>query len=290
MKTTNIFESWGGRVETSYDEIMDQPGDFWSEFVLSRNLLVIKGLPKDLPDEKFYALGGRFGRVWTREDYRLPFINNGGDPTLRDADSATPVSYFQSHNNLFGAHYMTYHADMPHVNELSYPGRALYMTQNTQDGSGTTTWLNLEHGWAQCTDEERMRYHGLEVVHHDMYRANTRLEEFPFLKTNPKTGKISPRVNCWYSGIKKDGRQSLAWINHIKKDGVPLDYKETGDVISGLYALIESKKDTQYTHVWQEGDIVVYDNWFNVHRRDAVNDGEGTGGRRLLRRLSFNFV
>lgn len=290
MQITNIYESWGRFISTNYDEVLSQTDKFWTDLVLERNLLVIRGLPKDLTDEEFYALGCKFGRVWTRDDYRQSFINNGGDPTLRDPDSETPVSYFQSHNNSFGARYMAYHADMPHVREFSYPGRALYMTQNTHDGSGTTSWLNLEHGWAQCSEQERAAYHGLEVVHHDMYKANTRLEKFPFLKTNPKTGKVSPRLNCWYGGIKKDGRHTLAWINHIKKDGRSLSYKETGDIITSAYQMIESKKDTLYTHVWQEGDIVVYDNWFNVHRRDAVNDDQATGGKRLLRRLSFNFI
>lgn len=292
MEIEQIFPEWGSRVRCTREEFDRQPEDFWADLTLERNLLVFESWPVDLTDEEFYSFGSRFGRVWTREDYQRPYITRGSDPTLPDPNSETPVSYFQSHNNAFGAAYMAYHADMPHVNELSYPGRALYMVNNTQDGSGTTTWLNMELGWAQCTEEEKARYHDIRVVHHDMYQPETRLESWPFLKTNPKTGRVSPRLNCWYSGHRRrpDGGPSLAWIHHCEQEGRSLGFEGTGQMIMGCYRLLESKKNTVYQHRWREGDIVVYDNWFNVHRRDAVRDGAGPGGRRLLKRLSFNFI
>lgn len=292
MQITDIFQSWGTEIRTNYQEFMSASQEYWTDLVLSRNLLLIRGLGKDLTDEEFYRLGQKFGRVWTRHEYQRPFVNKGRDPTLRDGYSTTPVSYFQSHNNAFGAEYMAYHADMPHVNELSYPGRVLYMAENTQDGSGTTTWLNLEHGWQQCSPSEQGAYLDLTVVHQDMYVPGARLEKFPFLKTNPKTLRLSPRVNCWYMGPPRSpgAQPSLAWIHHLERSGRPLDPATTGGIITEVYALLESKKDTVYQHTWQDGDIIVYDNWFNVHRRDAVNDATAKSGRRLLKRLTFNFI
>lgn len=285
MQINDIFPEWASHVHTNYKELMAQTDEFWAQLVTTRNLIVLRGLPTTLTDEEFYALGEKFGRVWTREDYRKPFVTHGKDPTLPDPDSATPVSYFQSHNNAFGADYMAYHADMPHVNELSYPGRALYMVQNTVDGSGTTSWLNLETGWAACTPEEQGRYEGVEMVFHDMYRPETRMERLPFLKINPKNNRASPRVNCWYTGNPK----TLAWIHHCERHGENLGYVDSGRLIVEVYNLIASKPRTIYQHHWQDGDIVVYDNWFNVHKRDSVNDGSGRSQRRLLKRLSFNF-
>lgn len=280
MKTENIFNSWASiaRVE-SYQEFMDIDNIKLTNLVLDRNLLVIKGIGPNLTDDQFYDLGQKFGKVWTREDYKKSFITHGDDPTI-DQDSPKPISYFQTDNNMFRSNFMAYHADMPHVNELSYPGRALYMVKNTTDGSGDTTWLNLELAWEQLTQEEKDRFAEYEVVFQDMYAPGTRMETLPFLKINPKTNKLSPRLNCY----GHPGVPHMAWINSILKNSVTLTAREIDLFMYNTYKLLENKSNTLYRHVWELGDIIVYDNWFNVHKRELVN------GPRLLKRLSFNFV
>lgn len=280
MKTENIFNSWASiaRVE-SYQEFIDIDNIKLTNLVLDRNLLVIKGIGPNLTDDQFYDLGQKFGKVWTREDYKKSFITHGDDPTI-DQDSPKPISYFQTDNNMFRSNFMAYHADMPHVNELSYPGRALYMVKNTTDGSGDTTWLNLELAWEQLTQEEKDRFAEYEVVFQDMYTPGIRMETLPFLKINPKTNKLSPRLNCY----GHPGVPHMAWINSILKNSVTLTAREIDLFMYNTYKLLESKSNTLYRHVWELGDIVVYDNWFNVHKRELVN------GPRLLKRLSFNFV
>jgi alpha-ketoglutarate-dependent taurine dioxygenase len=278
MKTEQIFEAWGDVLcVDSYEEFMAIDEKVLTELVLSRNLIVIRGLTPNLKDDEFYALGGKFGRVWAQDDYRKSFITHGSDPTI-NKKTATPISYFKTTNNMFKDSYMGYHADMAHINEMSYPGRALYMVNNTTDGSGDTTWLNLEHGWTQTSQEERDMYARYEVVFQDFYAPGARTEKFPFTKTNPQTGKVSPRINCF---SRNDDQR--AWISHVVENGVDLNFDQSGTVIRNVYKLLESKQDTVYRHVWIPGDIIVYDNWFNVHKREKVN------GPRLLKRLTFNF-
>ena len=278
MKHEKIFNSWGEKLYVeSYEEFMDIDQNLLSGLIRQRNLVLIKGLSPNLTDEEFYALGKKFGKVWVQEDYRKTFISRGGDSTV-DRTTKTPVSYFQTNNTMFKDNYMAYHADMAHINDMSYPGRALYMASNSEDGSGDTTWLNLELGWQQLTQEERDRYSDYEVVFQDFYAPGTRMEKLPFTKINPNTGMISPRINCYaYPNEKR------AWINHIVKGGVELTFVQTDQLITELYALLETKQDTLYTHTWTNGDIIVYDNWFNVHKKEKVN------GKRLLKRLTFNF-
>jgi alpha-ketoglutarate-dependent taurine dioxygenase len=153
------------------------------------------------------------------------------------------------------------------------------MVNNTKDGGGDTTWLNLEHGWSQMSPGEQEQYAGYEVVFHDFYFPGSRMETLPFLKTNPKTGRVSPRINCFCTP-----ETSKAWVHHVVKDGVDLDCLQSGSVICELYDTLETKSDTAYTHHWQEGDMIVYDNWFNVHKREKVN------GKRFLKRLTFTFL
>jgi len=234
-------------------------------------------------DLQYYEFGKKFGKVWSKDDYKKSYVSNGADSTIPDFESETPVSYFQPNNNMFLNRFMGYHADMPHVKELSYPGRALYMFKNTVDGSGSTVWLNLELGWEQCTDEEKEKFAGITFVMQDMYRDGERIEEVPFLKENPKTKRLSPAVNCHFL----PGKTQNAWIRYAKRDGKKLSPAETHILIYDLYDLLESKKDTLYTHNWIERDIVVYDNWFNVHKRESINKIEGNRYRQL-RRLTFN--
>jgi alpha-ketoglutarate-dependent taurine dioxygenase len=280
MKIQNIFDSWASITQVdSFQEFMAIDSKLLTELVLDRNFLVIRGLGADLSDEEFYSLGEKFGKVWARDDYKKSFISQGNDSTINQI-SEKPISYFQSDNNMFKNDYMAYHADMPHVNELSYPGRALYMVKNTVDRSGDTTWLNLELAWDQLTQDEKDKFAEYKIVFQDMYVPGTRLETLPFLKINPKTNKISPNLNCY----DHPGKNNKAWINSILKNNVTLTAKEMDLFMFNTYKLLESKPDTLYKHVWELGDIVVYDNWFNVHKREAVN------GPRLLKRLTFNFI
>jgi alpha-ketoglutarate-dependent taurine dioxygenase len=290
VKITNIYPEWATLLEGDYNQVMSCEAEYLTNLVLTRNLVVIRGFGPNLTDQQYFKFGEKFGRVWTHSQYKNPIISKGRDNTIKDIEGLFPVSYFQSHNNLFGAKYMMYHADMPHVDEFSFPGRCLYMAKNTLDKSGTTTWLNLELGWQQITQSEQQEFADLYVVYHDMYMANTRLERRPFLKINPKTQKISPSVNCWYFGKKPNGQDTLGWVNHIERNGLALSVKETGDIISRVYQLCESKLNSKYSHQWQDGDVIVYDNWFNVHSRDKVSENETvSNGVRLLKRLTFNF-
>lgn len=284
MITKNIFDSWGTCIETQYDELMSQDDLFLTNLVLNRNLLLIKNISNNLTDDQFFNLGKKFGRVWDNNDYKKWYVSKGQDLTI-NTKSENPVSYFTSTNTPpFDKNYMVYHADMVHVKELSFPGRLLYMVENTTDCSGITSWLNLEYGWEQCSELEKSLYKDLEVVYHDFYISNFRQEKFDFIKKNPKTGKTSPSVNCWYDG------HNPGWIHHLEKNGCPLNYNETAEIIKNVYKLLESKKDTLYDHIWEEGDIIVYDNWFSVHKRTAVNDESSPTGKRLLKRLTFNFI
>ena len=290
MKIKNIFNEWASEVTTTYDELMSTDKKFLTDLILSRNLIVIKGIGPDLSDSEFYKLGNKFGRCWTNEDYAKSYViggnlaNGGKNKALVGMEENTPVSYFKSDNNYWTTSFMNYHADLPHAEENSFPGRVLYMASNVTNGSGDTTWLNLEHGWAQCTDKERARFDGHEIVYHDMYVPQTRFKTVPFLKTNPFTGKQSPAVNCSYWGNKSS---LTSHIHHVLVDGKPLSYVDGSLLIRECYALMESKENTMFTHHWENGDMIVYDNWFNVHKREEVILDEVKS--RILKRLNFSF-
>jgi alpha-ketoglutarate-dependent taurine dioxygenase len=275
MDGKNIFPEWGTEYNVTLDQLLAEDKVTLQQILIDRGLIVLKGLGPNLSDAEYHAVGEKFGRVWTQEDYK----RTPTDTTIKHRDT-TPVSYFQT-NNMWGARDMKYHADMAHVGENSFPARSLYMVRGAVNHSGETSWLNLEVAWAQFTREERDQFKDYYVVQQDMYKPGTNLIRYPFLKANPNSGKFSPRVNCYTT----PGKNQVAWIHHIEKDTAPLD--NTGAFVEAVYRLCESKINTVYSHSWDDGDMIIYDNWNSVHKRTEVKLQPGESDR-LLKRLTFN--
>lgn len=275
MQVSNIFDSWGSIVKLTLDEFRSQGSAYWRQLLIDRKFLVLKGFGPELTDAEYHETGTNFGRIWDKEDYR----KTPTDKTVKNIDT-TPVSYFQT-NNMWGARDMKYHADQAHMDEQSFPGRSLYMVKTANNNSGATSWLNLELAWEQFTQEEQRYFDDIEIVQQYMYEPGTRLEKFPFLKISPYSNKPSPRINCYIT----PGKNSTAWVHHVEKNGRALP--NSGQFIETVYRQCEAKKDVYYTHHWENGDMLVYDNWFSVHRRESVKLEENEKDR-LLKRLTFN--
>lgn len=273
MKQRNIFDSWGTKYNYSYDEILSESPASWASRLTDRGMLIFKNMGTELTDEQIHRIGKQFGKVWTREDYHTA---SRGDPTINDND-VFPVSHFTTQNNFWMNGPLAYHADMPHIGENSYPCRILYMVRNPSDGSGNTYWLNLERAWAMFTEEEKAYYSDVDLYYHYMYNPGTEIEKFGFTKTNPYTGRVSPKINNIGSTFR--------WMHHIDKGGKTID--NLPEFITEAYKLCESKTDALYCHKWENGDMIVFDNWCSVHRRDAVTIQPGEPDR-LLKRITLN--
>jgi alpha-ketoglutarate-dependent taurine dioxygenase len=271
MKLEPIFPEWGNTLHVeSLSEVLALDDQYVTDLVVNRDLLVVRGCGADLTDHDLVTFTSKFGHVWDQKEHDKWYIAPKDSPV----DPETHVDYFK------GKMAMPWHADMPHVENDSYPGRMLYMKKNTTDQSGNTTWLHLEQAWSQLTDDERNSYNSYEFVFHDYYRPNTRMEKFPFLKTNPKTNKVSPRINCYY------GTQFIyAWIHHVELNNVRLNDNELDKFMIDTYQKLEQQRNVIYDHTWKEGDIVIYNNWSSVHKRTIVPNSSP----RLLKRLTFNF-
>jgi alpha-ketoglutarate-dependent taurine dioxygenase len=276
METRHIYKDWCTQYTVTLEEVLAESPQVWRDRLVSRGLIILRGLGPDLTDQEFHAVGEKFGKLWSAVDYVI--ASGYKDPTLKVQQHNTfPTSYFKTTNNYWKDKDMKYHADMAHVGDKSFPARALYMVKTAINGSGDTEWLNLESAWAQCTEEEKSQYTGVEVVQHNMYDPGNNQVTYPFIKTNPYNGIVSPRLNCYGTG--------RSWVHHVNKNGIEVE--DLSKFMEDTYKLCESKKDTTYKHHWENGDMLIYDNWFSVHRRDPVSLQEGEADR-LLKRLSFN--
>jgi alpha-ketoglutarate-dependent taurine dioxygenase len=248
----------------------------------SRNILLIKNIsPTLITDKAFAVLGKKFGRVWTHMDYKNIFCyNNSSYNTGLGKGSDIAVAYMQSNNTPWGKGELVYHADIPLPEEYAYPGRAIYMANTPIDGSGITSWLNLEYAWEQCTEEEKERYRDIVIVMHNICTKTRLREKYSFLKINPKTGKSSPRLAGTTLGT------FTAWIHHIEKDNKVLSEMGTRNLVQDIIVLLESKQNTVYNHTWINGDLIIFNNWFGLHKRSPIN--EDPNNLRQLRQISFD--
>jgi len=267
----------------SYDELMSFDAEtFWKPLFYSQNLLVIKDISSSLlSDSEFFNLIRKFGKPWNCDKFKILYPQ---DRYSRLFGNKKPedmiVSHLRSNNTPWGNNILGYHADIPLPQEVEYPCRGIYMANTPNNDTGSTTWLNLEYAWEQCTEEEKTTYNSVEVIMHDILKTDPVQIRFPFLKTNPKTGKVSPRLN----GCGPEG--AGGWIHHIEIDSCILTFTESVDFVEKMYNLLENKKDTLYKHNWENGDIIIFNNWFNVHMRDAVD--EDSSCPRELRQITFD--
>jgi len=277
MQLKNIYPEWITECYVSYDELMSWDNVLCKQLLNERVMLIFKGLGPNLTDEQYHAFGEKFGKNWGADTYKLL-----RDKTVKNIDTF-PVSYFQTGNNKWGADLMEWHSDMAHMDEISFPSRSLYMVNHTRNKSGSTSWLNLELAWSQFSEEEKLEYQDVSVVQQNLYVPHTRLQTFPFLKINPRTGKVSPRVNCYvYPSVSE-----RAWIHHIEHNGIPGSFEYNHKFIPHVYNQCMSKSNTLYTHHWETGDLLIYDNFGTVHSREAVTFDEDEPDR-LLKRLTIN--
>jgi hypothetical protein len=290
-KETYLLDSWGSQFNLSYDEVMSLGFNFWNKKLHERDFLIFKGFDTNLSDADFFKIGSLVGKTWDKEGYEAAKKTKAGfmfDNTVEESIlSDTPVSYFYSDRTFFTTKYMAYHADMPHAaasGHQAYPARALFMVNTPKDDSGKTTWLDLEGTWAQLTEEEKAPYANCQIQQQHMYKPHTEIEVFPFLKTNPWNGKISPRLNCI-----QHGPNGKTWIRRIIRDGVELSLQESVKIVEDLYGLLESKHDSMYTHTWDNGDVLLYSNFPSVHRREEVTLAPGESLRRL-KRITIDLV
>jgi len=127
---------------------------------------------------------------------------------------------------------------------------------------GGTEFANTYAAYENLPEEERKRYEGLRVVH--SFEASQRL-----VHPNPTDEQVAgwrtlPTLESSLVWTRHDGRKSLvigATADHI----VGMDPAESRALLDELLAWSTQERFC-YTHDWQVGDLVVWDNTGMLHR------------------------
>jgi alpha-ketoglutarate-dependent taurine dioxygenase len=143
------------------------------------------------------------------------------------------------------------------------PVKATTLTaQHVAAVGGGTQFASTYAAYENLPDAERKRYDGLRVVH--SFEASQRL-----VKPEPSDAEVSGwrRVPTHETSVvwkRRDGRCSLvigATADHI----VGIESAESRALLDELLAW-STQERFRYTHDWQVGDLVIWDNTGMLHR------------------------
>lgn len=153
----------------------------------------------------------------------------------------------------------------------------LYAVQIPSRG-GDTQFSNMYAAYDDLPEEMRRRIDPLQVVH--KYRSRRQLTD---VSTRPPE-EMAAMPEATHPLVRVHpvtGRKAL-YLNPNRMDRiVGLDLAESDRLLDALIGHATQPKH-QYRHVWQAGDIVIWDNRCTLHKANAdYPDGE----RRLMHRV-----
>ncbi len=168
-----------------------------------------------------------------------------------------------------------WHTDMSYLPE---PPKAslLYALEIPSEG-GNTSFVDMYQALERLPPDLRRRASGLQVKHDGTYNSGGYVRQGVVPTGDPRTspGTLHPLI-CRHPDSGREmlylGRRRNSYI-----DG--MDLAESEALLDALWAGMDEPA-IGYTHRWQVGDLVLWDNRSTMHRRDAFDPAS----RRVMHR------
>ena len=162
---------------------------------------------------------------------------------------------------------ISFHSDLSYMPQ---PGTisVLYAVEIPKVG-GATQWCNCYAAYEALDDDMKARLKGLRAVHRH------------YVEEQNPTYQVDHPVVCIHP---ETGRRSLYVGPHLTKYIVGMSEADSRDLLETLVTH-QSQPQFVWTHQWQVGDLVMWDNRPTMHRREPFPDTE----RRVMKRTQvFN--
>ena len=160
---------------------------------------------------------------------------------------------------------ITFHSDLSYQKK---PGTFsfLYAVEVPRTG-GRTQWCNCYAAYEALDDKMKARLKGLRAVHRHHIESQNPPEpvDHPVVRSHPETG-----------------RKSLYVGPHLTKSIVGLSDNDSRELLDELFEHMTQPRFV-WTHDWQVGDLVVWDNRCTMHRREPFPASE----RRMMKRTQI---
>jgi len=251
-------------------------------------VLVVRGNP-DLSTDDHMQFGRAFGEIGLRkrgEKETAPgaaiagtAMASGKDP---GAPAGAPAGIMYVSNYKVNGRYtgvlpdgeMQFHIDQCYSPTPSIAG-CLYALEIPKVG-GDTMFGNLYRAWETLPEALKRAVEGREATHvydHALYGSQTReinqaapdlpSATYPIVRTHPATGR------------------KLLYVNRLMTARiVGMDESESEDVLIQLFDHQE-QPELIYTHRWQVGDLLLWDNRCTIHARTDFDPSEARHLRRF---------
>jgi len=231
--------------------------DYWREQLYQKKVLVFRDL--QLRAWEFVQVHHAFGRPWMKPLYELshevPIAVQGGECLTVYSNVIMQKS--------MGNGSLSYHRDIPFHRPIRYPIRSLYPTKLPSYPT-STSFIDADVLWDRLPPEQAAllpRYEQ-EIKHWysdalDLAQVPHKL--IPMVEEHPHTKRKSVLINA-----------VGPWVQDVLLDGQRLGSQVARDLIA-----VADTPDNTYEHVWQLGDLVLFDNWSGVlHGRKALGGDE----------------
>ncbi len=169
-------------------------------------------------------------------------------------------------NYLFSAENVPFHWDGAFYRE---PRELLFYCTATDGEGGDTLFLNTELLWNSLTAQEQAQCKQVSLRYTTEKKAHYGGEiNVPLVQVHPRTGKTILRLAEKVTSTKNPV--------HLEMSGVP-------DAEEFYQRMVEKMYQAQfiYRHTWQEGDLLVCDNFTYLHGRAALDQNLSRAFKRV---------
>jgi taurine dioxygenase len=256
------------------NDIRDRIRQIWADH------LVLLFRNQDLSDEALLAAAVLFGgeQSAASRDY---FVRAGYKPGETDKVSRHPgISAISNLDNdgkpvrvseSLGSLELVWHSDNSYV-AVPPAGTLLHARIVPVNGGGETSFNNQYLAYEELPETLKKRIEGLHICHDPLRSTTGRFRPgveapksrddikgpvHPIVRIHPLTGK-----RALYLGRRHDWPSSYI---------VELDDAESGALLDELWRHA-TQDHLQWTHDWQVGDLLLYDNRCAMHRRNEVDE------------------
>jgi len=228
-----------------------------------------------LEDQDLIAFSRRFGDLdWA------PIQENG-----RRFVEGLPEIYIVSNVKLngepigsLGAGEAVWHTDMSYL-EVPPIASALYALEIPPEG-GNTSFCSMYAIHDALSPEMKRRIAGLKIKHDGTYNSGGFLRQGVTPTDDPRIspGAVHPLV-CTHPDT---GRRMLYLGRRRNAYLMGLELAESEALLDELWTFVD-RPEFKWEHVWQVGDLVMWDNRCTMHRRDPFDDT----ARRIMHRTQI---
>lgn len=273
--TTNpLSKHTGIKIDISYDDLISLDDSVLRDLLFKHKALLFKGW-LNLTPEQVNKIGKKLGTLWTIPMYNRLRENSSVDSFGDAFTYYTDLSYQRLMSGI------PWHADVANEPGIPrYPARILYCTQVPTQYEGMSTDVsNMAAAYNDLTEKEKEFYSTVYFIYQSWQKIGSNIKDLPAIETHPYTKEKFLRLNAvsmkngwirrWYQLLPDGSKMFLD--NEVLKQVV----KEKGNTY-------------QYSHIWEVGDMLIFDNWSTMHRKGDGTVFEGSQGVRSFIRTTID--